>query len=759
MADHDIVHSFKSTIGSNLQGSYAQVHVLLIAWEDHDVGDVDGEIRDLRALFEQDYHYSSVAFFRIPVKGPSRARLNREISSFVEEQSFPQDSLIIVYYAGHCSPDAQGQAEWAAFELGGPTVSWHVTQQLLFSAPGDVLLILDCCHASLITRGSKDGDGRFELIAASAKGAKTPVLGRRSLTRAPIRPPKENSSTGIPSENLASELREDPKVTGKTGNLLISTQASINILLETPVFHDFVRKSPTKIFLQPLQPPAVTEGFVKKPSGYLVFRASLSDDVTGLQIATWLKTAPPKNVTAVSIEAIVSRARRIQDALKDGAFPQGSVFEQLSKPARDEIVKGIRRLNTTMAATEEYAKDYTTRDENEVIQQSLVEIHDRVSTLSTAIETPLLLDTVGSRSPESTQETPDAVIMAAVDVDAALHLRKAIMNQDPSGYSREISRDKILESLKRSSSTDNLSGRFKMGSMDGRFVIMETYKYRESEGNSGEPQPQTLQEARKITGLLCHPKRKEFHILPCAGFFRDRLRKEIGIVFWCPPMFGTGSKVVTLLQLYKMHRLVPLGQRIHLTWAVATAIENFHRVGWVHKSIRSDNIAFTEPGIRLSDEDADSPFVDRFDFSKPLLFGFEYSRADDEATYLEEDYSLNNNLYRHPDRWVRPRTRFEKGHDVYSLGVVLLEIAQWEEATSMLKSFLETKPLVPSDVVKALIGKCGKSLSHQVGRVFAQCIVTCLDFPMRTKSMSEYEMQRHFQRNVTELLGRAVSKV
>lgn len=215
MGDHDIVQSFKSTIGSNLQDSYTQVHVLLIAWEEHDLGDVDGEIRDLRAIFEKDYRYSSVVFFPIPTKGSSRARLNREISSFVEEQSFPEGSLIIVYYAGHCSPDSRGQAEWAAFGRGGPTVSWHVTQQLLFSAVGDVLLILDCCHASLITGGSKDGDGRFELIAASAKGAKTPVPGRRSFTRALIRLLKEHVNTGISSESLTSELREDPKITGK----------------------------------------------------------------------------------------------------------------------------------------------------------------------------------------------------------------------------------------------------------------------------------------------------------------------------------------------------------------------------------------------------------------------------------------------------------------------------------------------------------------------------------------------------------------
>ncbi|KAM0227882.1 hypothetical protein ACHAPO_011171 [Fusarium lateritium] len=745
MSDHDIVQSFKSTIGSSLQATYTQVHVLLIAWEEHDLGDVDGEIRDLRAILEQDYRYSSVVFFAIPTKGPARARLNREISSFVEEQSFPEESLIIIYYAGHCSPDTRGQAEWAAFERGGPTVSWHVTQQLLFSALGDVLLILDCCHASLITGGSKDGDGRFELIAASAKGAKTPVPGRRSFTRALIRLLKEHAKTGISSENLASELREDSKVT------------------ETPVFHDFVRKSPSKIILQPLE-TGLAEGFVTKPSGYLVFRASLSDDVTGMQIARWLKTAPPKNVTAVSIEAVVSRARRIQGALQDGAFPPGSLFEQLSGTARDEILRGIRELNTVMSTCEDFASDTTTAGD-EVVQQSLVEIQDKVSTLRTAVQTPLLLETGISRSPDGMPSEPSVELRAALDVDESCHLADRVVQPDPpeDSYSREINRDRIFESLKRNDYTDKMSKRFKMGIIDGRPVIVETYKYKESDDSNGEPQDQTLRQVRKITDLLCHPKHKEFHTLSCAGFYRDRLRRELGIVFWTPPTYGSKGEVVTLHQLYKMQRLVPLGQRIRLAYAIATAIENFHRVGWVHKGIRSDNIAFTEvlPSLMsdLDDSDATSPFVDHFDFSKPLLFGFEYSRADDEATYLEEDHTLTNNLYRHPDRWGRPTARFEKSHDVYALGVVLLEVALWKDASSILKSFLETKPLDASDVIKALIAKCGKTLSHQVGRVFAQCIVSCLEFPTSTKGMSEYDAQRYFQRYVTEPMGRAVSKV
>lgn len=216
MANGDIVAAFKSSIGTGLNDLYSQVNVLLISWAENDLGGgVEEEIGDLRGVFEKDYNYSSVVTFPIPVDGSQQRRLNTEISSFVENRCRSCDSLVIIYYAGHCSANAQGQAEWAAFEEKGPTLSWHVAQQLLFSARGDVLLILDCCNASLITRGSKTDVGRFELIAASAIGAKTPVPGRKSFTRALTRVLRDHAAEGISSESLASKLREDSKITGE----------------------------------------------------------------------------------------------------------------------------------------------------------------------------------------------------------------------------------------------------------------------------------------------------------------------------------------------------------------------------------------------------------------------------------------------------------------------------------------------------------------------------------------------------------------
>lgn len=503
-----------------------------------------------------------------------------------------------------------------------------------------------------------------------------------------------------------------------------------------------------------------------------------------MQIAQWLKTAPPDNITAVSIEAVVSYGRRVQSAFKDGVFPAGSLFEQFPPAARAQIARYMRSLNTVMGTTAEHARDAPTNhmhkssDEREAIEKSLAEMEDLASAVSTAVETPLLLGSSNGRGTALSIEHVDTYdddrfygLVAATDADAAIILRQAVLADGPCRYSSEISRDKIVfdspPTHRGGSSSNNLHHRrFRFGTIDGRPVIMDKYKYRETPDHSGEPYPQAVQQVRKMTGLLCHPKRKGFRILPCAGFFRDRVRQELGLVFETPPTFDpeeASDGFVTLVELYKKHKLVALGQRIHLAWLLATAVEQFHRVGWVHKNIRSDVIAFMAVGRETPKPDAAAPAqespVGRFDLGKPYLFGFEYARAGDGTTFLGEDHSLANNLYRHPDRWGRPTSRFEKSHDMYALGVVLLEIALWKDVGVVFKTFLDGAPVVAAEVAEAMMQRCRKTLPHQVGDVFAQSILTCLEFGARTKGLGEYEAQVYFQENVVRLLKKVVRRV
>ncbi|KAM7211284.1 hypothetical protein V8F06_013341 [Rhypophila decipiens] len=769
MTDSDIVGSFEAGIGPSLHTPYTEVHALLISWADNDFGKpLDDEITNLRAVLENEYNYSSVTTFSIPTENAHR-RLNREISSFVEDYSSSSDSLIIIYYGGHCGPNSKNakEAEWAAFEDEdrGPSLLWLYTQGLLFAARGDVLLILDCCHAALLCAGLKSDGGRFELVAACGKASKTPIPGRLSFTNGLIRILKRHVHEGITSQSLASVLREDSKIT------------------ETPVFHDFVRQYPTHIRLQPLptlDAAEATNGFIQKPSGYLLFRASLSGDVTGLQIAQWLKAAPPDYVTAVSIEAIVSRARRMQTStnLVDGCFPPGSMFEALPAAARAEIVRCMRNLNTVMAVTGDLAT--SAEPGEELVSQTLNELEDASSSVAAAIETPLLA-VEPSNVDSSGIIHASRPIAEATDLIPSLVLREAILSECPTLYSTEIA-------LGQLTFNNNDPSRFKFGTFsinsDGSPtlnwpIMAERYNYADAANSTGDPCPKALSQIRKMTGLLCHPKRKGFHIMPCLGFYRDRVRRELGLVFRPPPSrfdLSQGQEgFTTLLDLLKSRKLVPLGERIHLAWALAVAVEHLHRVGWVHKSFRSSIIGFVQRGREdsSSQETADSkvvveqpgeikePLLDdekKWDLTCPYLFGYEYARPGDGTTYLDEDHTLANNIYRHPERWGMPSAKFEKKHDAYALGVVLLEIALWKDVQGILK--VRDEKVRAEEIAEALRKKYEtKTLPHQIGGVFVGVIMTCLVFGERTKGMSDYEAQVFFQREVTRRLKGVVGKI
>ncbi|KAF8982761.1 hypothetical protein BDQ17DRAFT_1378503, partial [Cyathus striatus] len=67
-----------------------------------------------------------------------------------------------------------------------------------------------------------------------------------------------------------------------------------------------------------------------------------------------------------------------------------------------------------------------------------------------------------------------------------------------------------------------------------------------------------------------------------------------------------------------------------------------------------------------------------FHLGTAYLMGFDFARKEDEASSRTGDDEWNKNLYRHPERYgIHPEANFNMLHDIYNLGVVLLEIALW----------------------------------------------------------------------------------
>ena len=89
-----------------------------------------------------------------------------------------------------------------------------------------------------------------------------------------------------------------------------------------------------------------------------------------------------------------------------------------------------------------------------------------------------------------------------------------------------------------------------------------------------------------------------------------------------------------------------------------------HSADFVHKSIRPDNIL-----VFHSSKHRDT---------KAYIVGFERTRPAMANTSLIGDMIWERNLYRHPSRQgIRPEHVYIMQHDIYSLGVCLLEVGIW----------------------------------------------------------------------------------
>ncbi|KAE8139862.1 hypothetical protein BDV38DRAFT_280775 [Aspergillus pseudotamarii] len=119
----------------------------------------------------------------------------------------------------------------------------------------------------------------------------------------------------------------------------------------------------------------------------------------------------------------------------------------------------------------------------------------------------------------------------------------------------------------------------------------------------------------------------------------------------------------SLRHLLRARPQYPLGQRIQLAQQLARSVMFVHTADFVHKNIRPETIIIFHEESRLGPS---------------FLTGFERIRPADAPTDNYGDSKWEKNIYRHPSRQgLLPDDYYKMQHDVYSLGVCLLEIGLW----------------------------------------------------------------------------------
>lgn len=237
-----------------------------------------------------------------------------------------------------------------------------------------------------------------------------------------------------------------------------------------------------------------------------------------------------------------------------------------------------------------------------------------------------------------------------------------------------------------------------------------------------------MADVRELARKLSAADPSTFGLLQCRGVIKEMDRDHrrpvsFDFVFSMPP--GLQSPKSLRHILLSPDPSISLTDRFRIAQQLAQSVSYVHTYGFVHKSIRPDTV--------LIFEDSKSQLAASF------LLGFERFRTVSGRTLRAGDCVWEKDLYRHPRRQgLKPEDEYTMQHDIYSLGVCLLEIGLWE---SFVISGNESRPsvLLPAfiseeeDEVKkaslvkdSLVELAKRSLPSRMGNKYTEVVVNCL---------------------------------
>ncbi|OCK73273.1 hypothetical protein K432DRAFT_387478, partial [Lepidopterella palustris CBS 459.81] len=258
--------------------------------------------------------------------------------------------------------------------------------------------------------------------------------------------------------------------------------------------------------------------------------------------------------------------------------------------------------------------------------------------------------------------------------------------------------------------------------LNGERVLVESVDYPlDPDGRMGVPS--LIQERlSKLAALLQAEKPLEFRCLKSSGWIHQASKQRFLFVYEYPigETFNFYFSLDRILREKSKKMKPTLDARLALAYQLAKAIQNIHMVGWVHKGLRSSNVLF------FNSEPLDT--LKECSFQDPNIFGFEYARPLQNLadSAMETDLNIERNVYRHPDRWGKPHEHFEKKHDLYALGVILLEVGLWESVFSFQSSSFSNWTEEPQKVKERILLHANR-LGFYTGERYRDIVLCCLD--------------------------------
>lgn len=271
-------------------------------------------------------------------------------------------------------------------------------------------------------------------------------------------------------------------------------------------------------------------------------------------------------------------------------------------------------------------------------------------------------------------------------------------------------------------------------SATGSSVIIDTMVCRPDMDTST-----VIKDVRNLARELTKTDPLSFNLLGCRGvikndgplplqesFDEDTSGLTFDFVFAVPPFLSRPRSLRDLLLHGSKHPF--LDEKVELAKQLANSVAFIHTANFVHKNIRPETI------LIFDREDSDT--------CAAFLAGFEVFRMADGRSYGYRDTSWEKNIYHYPFQQGLSQEYYVMQHDIYTLGVCLLEIGLWESFVVTGKEGEDPRPGSGIDISGALcvkdefkralyikdllIAAAKERLPVAVGSRYSNVVVSCL---------------------------------
>ncbi|KAL2060583.1 hypothetical protein VTL71DRAFT_9224 [Oculimacula yallundae] len=703
---------------------YCFVRVLLLYWQVNAEQDeaYRKEGRLLGDLFDKTFKYD-VQEFPIPLENSHlalRNRIDKEVLVASDAASKGNaKALLIVHYGGHGDGDFRQQRSiWASSAVasqGEPMVEWFRIQQNLEDSPADVLLLLDCCFSG--TAGRAIGQAsRIEVLTASSKTELTPAPGPSSFTSGLI----AALSTTVATKGQAVVSEVHRQLLHSSASLRAT---SVNVVIR-PGHPD------RSICLRPLDVddkivPSIPQG----PSFRLLVHTGNLNVCRLEEIVGWLNTDIPADFS-LEVEGIVKETRSLKFLVATDKIDDQPLGRVLDLESTQDITASWNKLSRLIDGYVEQHQNPVSRTRRN-LKAVETEAHEFLRILDTHNKT--LIRQVERGILQSTYVDSDKD-----DLDSIINMTQL----EDLGISNKL---RLRQTIKHPQEGSQIADDLKTEVLHGA-AVHDATKWTEAKiyGPYMNPIDIPLVEERIsfISNLLAAPKSSAFRSLRCSGCHHDEFGTQFVLEFDIPVEFvykSGGFKVVSLHQVIVDRKLTrpTLGERFNFAAAIARAVEQWHSIGWLHQTINSHNVLFFLP-------DEEDPAI--VDYSRPFLQGLDFARpklGPSIGRYVDDP---DFNVYRHEERQGPSRHGHTQLHDIYSLGVVLLEIGLWESACSTAK-LKARHPLEISQMVQNLKAAAATRVAHYAGKEFQEAVCACLtsEFGVERDDSAHSQLAKAFE--------------